>query len=204
MTIKSARDVARTVSNVLHPYVILLFVVAAIAYQESPIMGVWTKYTVAALLPAYLLSYLYVRARAYVITRATGTQVDLRSYFREQPFEMAMFACIFGIPSAALLYLLGYPLNIIAIIIGVATAALLIALINRIYRASFHLALSTSALISLAIILGLFWLVVLPVILLLGVLRYYLREHTPMQLTTGFFTGLIATTAIFKGFGILQ
>lgn len=203
MTVKIVRDVTKIISNVLHPYLVLSLVVAVIAHQESPILGVWVKYTMVALIPAYLFPFLYMRAKVYVVTRTTGAQVSLRSYFREQPTEMALLACIFGMPSASILYFLGYPTNIIATLVGVAAAALLIALINRVYRASFHLALSTSALISLSIIFGFSSLIVLPFILLLGALRYYLGEHTPLQLTTGFFLGLMATTAVFKGFGIL-
>jgi len=176
---------------------------AAIAHQESSILGVWFKYTSVALIPAYLFPFLYMRARAYAIARTSGGQVNPRSYFREQPTEMVILACIFGIPSSTILYFLSYPNNIIATLVGVATASLLIALINRVYRASFHLALSTSTLIALAIIFGFSSLIVLPFILLLGVLRYYLGEHTPLQLTTGFFIGLIAIAAVFKGFGIL-
>ena len=203
MAIKNARDIVKIISNVFHPYLLLTLVVAVIAHQESSILGVWVKYTLVALIPAYFFPFLYMRARVYAIARTTGGQVNPRSFFREQPTEMALLACIFGIPSATILYFLGYPTNILATLVGVATAALLIALINRVYRASFHLTLSTSALISLAIIFGFSPLVMLPFILLLGVLRYYLGEHTPLQLTTGFFIGLMATTAVFKGFGIL-
>ena len=165
-------------------------------------MGVWVKYTLVALIPAYFFPFLYMRARAYAIARTSGEQVNLRSYFREQPAEMAILACIFGIPSATILYFLGYPAGIMATLVGVTTAALLIALINRVYRASFHLALFTVVLISLAIIFGFSSLFVLPFILLLGMLRYYLGEHTPLQLATGFVIGLTATAAVFKGFGI--
>ena len=106
-------------------------------------------------------------------------------------------------PSAAILYFLGYPSSIIATLVGVAAAALMIALVNWVYRASFHMALLTSATLPLLIIFGLPALVVLPFILLMGASRYYLRAHTPLQLITGFLIGLMATTAAFKGFGLL-
>ena len=47
-------------------------------------------------------------------------------------------------------------------------------------------------------------LVMVPFILLLGVSRYYLGEHTPLQLTTGFLLGLVFTIAVFQGFAILE
>ena len=204
MAVKMARDIARIISNILHPYVVLSLVVAIIAYQRSPGLGIWAKWTMVALLSAYLFPLIYMQARIAVIVRTTGAQVSLRSFFREQPAEMAILACIFGIPSATILYFLGYPSDIIATLVGVAAAALLIALVNRIYRASFHLALFTSAVVPLTIIFGLPSLVVIPFILLLGASRYYLDEHTPLQLTTGFLLGLMVSIAVFQGFGILR
>ena len=204
MTVKIARDIAKIISNILHPYAVLSLVVAVVAYQQSPSLGIWAKWTVVALLSAYLFPLIYMQARVTVIVRTTGTQVSLRSFFREQPTEMAILACIFGIPSATILYFLDYPSDIIAILVGVAAVALLIALVNRVYRASFHLALFTSAVVPLTIIFGLPSLVVIPFILLLGASRYYLGEHTPLQLTTGFLLGLMVSSAVFQGFGILR
>jgi len=163
----------------------------------------WAKWTVIALMSAYLFPLLYMRARAIVVARTTGAQVSLRSFFREKPNEMALLACVFGIPSATILYFLGSPSSIIAILVGVAATALLIALVNRVYRASFHLALFTSAVIPLTIICGFPLLVIIPFILLLGASRYYLGAHTPLQLTAGFLVGLGVTITVFQGFGIL-
>ena len=204
MTVKIARGTAQIISNVLHPYVVLSLVVAIIAYQQSPSLLILAKWVMIALLSAYLFPLIYMRARIAIIVHTTGAQVSLRSFFREQPAEMAILACIFGIPSATILYFLGCPSDIIATLVGVAAAALLIALVNKVYRASFHLALFTSAVVPLTIIFGLPSLVVIPFILLLGVSRFYLGEHTPLQLTTGFLLGLMVSIAVFQGFGILR
>ena len=204
MAVKISRDIARIISNILHPYVVLSLAVAIIAYQQSPSLGIWAKWTMVALLSAYLFPLIYIRVRTAVIVCTTGPQVSLRSFFREQPTEMAILACVFGIPSATILYFLDYPPDIMATLLGVAAAALLIALVNRVYRASFHLALFTSAVVPLTIIFGFPSLVVIPFILLLGASRFYLGEHTPLQLTTGFLLGLIVSIAVFQGFGILR
>ena len=202
MTVKLARGTARVISSILHPYVVLTLVVAVVAYQESLSWGVWARWMAAALLPAYLLPLIYMGARVAMVVRTTGTQVHLYSFFREQPNEMVILACIFGIPSAAILLFLGYPASLIATLVGVATTALLIALINRVYRASFHIALFTSTMVPLLIIFGLPSLTVIPLILMLGASRYYLGEHTLLQLTAGFMLGLMVTVATFYTFGI--
>ena len=197
------RNIAKIISNILHPYVVFPLMVVLVAYQVSSVPEVWGKWMVTALLPAYLLPLLYMQTRVTILARTTGTQVTHRSFFREQPNEMLLLACLFGIPSTTILYFLGSPLGIIATMVGVAATTLLIALVNRVYRASFHLALLTSMLMPLVIILALPSLAIAPFILLLGLSRYHLGEHTPTQLVAGFLIGLVVSGAIFHGFGFL-
>lgn len=203
MKVENLRNTTKIISNILHPYLILSLVVSAIAYQENHNLEIWTKWTLVTLSAAYAFPLIYMRVRTVIATRTTGNQVSFRSFFREQPVEMALLACVFGLPSAAILYFLDYPPTLIATLVGVAVTSLLIALLNQVYRASFHLALFTSAVIPLAVFFGLSSLLVIPLILLLGASRYYLGEHTPLQLLTGFMVGLMVTTAVFYGFGIL-
>jgi len=203
MAVKMARGTAKIISNTLHPYVALSVVVAVIAYQQSPGLWVWAKWTGVALLSAYLIPVIYMRVRVAVAVHVTEAQVNMHSFFREQPSEMAILACLFGIPSATVLYFLDCPSAIMATLIGVAIATLLVALVNRVYRASFHLALFTSAVVPLVVIFGLPSLAAVPFIFLLGASRFYLGEHTPLQLTTGFLLGLMASIAVFQGFSAL-
>ena len=90
MPIKTAKDAAKLISKILDPYVVFSVVVAIIAYHESPILGVWVKWTMVALLSAYLFPLVYMGARIYVVTHTTGSEASLRSFFREQPTEMAL------------------------------------------------------------------------------------------------------------------
>jgi hypothetical protein len=203
MAVKMARGTAKIISNILHPYVFLSVVVAIIAYQQSPSLWVWVKWTGITLLSAYLIPIIYIRVKVALAVHTSGAQVNVRSFFREKPNEMLILACLFGLPSATVLYFLGYPSDIMATLVGVAAVALLIALVNRVYRASFHLALFTAAVFPLVIVFGSFSLVILPFILLLGASRYYLGEHTLWQLATGFLLGLVVAGAVFRAFGIL-
>ena len=195
--------IAKIISNILHPYVVFPLVVALVAYQVSPVPEAWVKWWVTALLPAYAFPLLYMQTRVTILARTTGTQLTHRSFFREQPNEMLLLACLFGIPSTLILYFLGSPPGIIITMVGVAATTLLIALVNRLYRASFHLALFTSMAIPLVIIFGLPSVVTAPFILLLGLSRYHLGLHTPMQLVAGFLIGLVVSGAVFHAFGLL-
>jgi len=197
----TTRRIAKGISNLLHPYMVLALVVAMIAYEASPILGVWIKWTMVALLSAYLFPLSYMQAKTAVVARKTGIQVKFRDFFREQPNEMLLLACLLGIPSTLILYLLGSPPDIIVVIVVVAATSVVVALTNRVYRASFHLAVLTSLSFPLVVIVGLSPLTVAPFILLLGLSRCYLGEHTPSQLLSGFFIGLLVTGGIFYSFG---
>ena len=197
-------DVAKIISKVLHPYVVLAPAVALVAYQVSPSPEAWGKWTVTALLPAYAFPLLYMQARVTIVARTTGAQVTYRSLFRERSGEMLLLVCLFGIPSALILYSLGAPQSIMAALVGLSTTALLVTMVNLGYRASFHLALFTSMAVPLVIIFGLPSLVIAPFILLLGLSRYHLGEHTPTQLVIGFLIGVVVTLAVFQGFGLFR
>lgn len=205
MTDKESKttDMAQIVSKVLHPYVVLVPVVALVAYQVSSVPEAWGKWTVTALLPAYLFPLLYMQARVTIVARTTGTRVTYRSLFREQSGEMFLLVCLFGIPSVLILYSLGAPPSIMATLVGLSATGLLITVVNLRYRASFHLALFTSMVIPLVVISGLPSLVIAPFILLLGLSRYHLGEHTPAQLVAGFFVGLLVSGVVLYGFGFL-
>ena len=90
MTAKNLRDVARIVSNVLQPYLILLLAVAIIAYHESSSWGIWATWTVVTWLSACVLPLVYIRVKTLVVAHVTGTPVDTHSFFRERPAEMAL------------------------------------------------------------------------------------------------------------------
>ncbi|APV45083.1 hypothetical protein [Dehalogenimonas formicexedens] len=194
-------EIAKIVSQVLHPYVILVPVVVLLAVSFS--REDWVKWSVIALLPAYLFPLLYMQARVVLVARTTGVKVTHRSLFRERSREMIFLICLFGLPSALILFSLDAPPSIMATLIGLSATALLITFINLRYRASFHLSLFTSVVTSIAIVFGPPALVVAVLIPVLGISRYQLGEHTPLQLVTGFVIGLVVTAAVFQGFNLL-
>ena len=197
------RKIAKVISKLLHPFIALALAVIIVAAEVSPSFSIWAKWTVAALVPAYLFPLAYMETKIVIITRSTGAQMTLRSYFREKPNELLLVAFLFALPNILLLYCLGSPTGLTATMVGVSLTALMVALSNRIYRASIHLSMITSLAIPLIIIAGISPVLIASIILLLGLSRYYLGEHTPVQLLAGFLLGLIVTTGIFYGFGLL-
>ena len=197
---------ARIISKLLHPYLCLPVVLAMIAFGVSSDLGVTIKWTLAALLPAYTfpLLYLYGQAKVVAVARASRIQTLYTAprFLRENPNEMSIVACLFGIFSVPLLYLLGSPSAVTATMVSVTVTMLLITQVNRIYRASFHLAFFTSMVVSLGIILELPWLFIAPFIVLLGLSRYQLSQHTPAQLVVALLIALVVTVPILNAFGV--
>ena len=199
----TAIKAARGVSKLLHPFVVLAIAVFIVAGELSPNFAVWAKWTAVALLPAYTFPLAYMQTKLVIVNHATGAQMTLRSYFRERPNELLLVACLFALPNILLLYSLDSPTGLTATIMSVGLTSLLVSLANRIYRVSIHLCMITSLAIPLMVIARISPVLLAAVILLLGLSRYYLGEHTPMQLLAGFLLGLVVTTGIFYGFGLL-
>ena len=198
------RQLAKLASTVLHPYVVFSLAVALVSYEGGPSISAWAKWTAVALLSAYLLPVSYMQIKMALAARTSASQITMRSFFREKPNEMLLLACLFGIPSALMLYLLGAPHAITATVVAVAITSVLIALVNRVYRASFHLSLFTSMVTPVAIIFGLPALIAATLLIsLLGVSRYQLGEHSALQLVTGLLIGLVVTAVVFQGFSLL-
>jgi len=202
-TRKGSQGSAKLVSNLLHPWLVLVPVVALAALKSTSEHVECIKWILLTILPAYAFPAMYAKIRASMLSSDRNRQRVSRSLFRNQPREILIMTCFFGIPATLILYYLDGPKIILAIIVAVTVTMLFIALVNLTYRASFHLAMVTSLLSSLWVLFGVVSLSALPLIFILGLSRYRLGEHSPAQLISGFLTGLIITGTVFYGFGLL-
>ena len=66
----ATRRIAKVASTLLHPYMVLALVVAMIAYEACPSLGVWIKWTMVALLSAYLFPLSYMQAKTAIVSQA--------------------------------------------------------------------------------------------------------------------------------------
>jgi hypothetical protein len=188
---------ARLVSNIFHPWAILVPVIALAAYQSANGSVEWVKWALLALVPAVVLPLAYVKIRA--MSRGGLTQKISRSLVRNDPDQLFIMTALFGVPSALILYYFNGPRNLLSIILGVTAVMFVISLVNLKYRASFHLSMVTSMLTALWFLFGQISLITFLVIPVLGVSRYQMGEHTPNQMVTGFLIGLIVSSTIFYG-----
>jgi len=193
---------AKLVSNVFHPWAVLVPVLALASYQTVGEPLECIKWTLAAFLPALIFPLLYAKIKAMILSRSGNRQRVSRSLVRNDPEQLFIMTGLFGIPSALILRYLSGPNNLLAIILGIAAVMFIISLVNLKYRASFHLSMVTGMLMSLWFLFGAVSSIAFLLIPILGYSRYQLGEHTPTQLVTGFLIGLVVSVAIFSGLGL--
>ena len=201
---KQSDGTARLLSNILHPWVLMVPVVAAIAYQaiDEPIERL--KWTLLTLIPAFTPPLLYARIRTSMLSTAESKPKITRSLVRDDPVQLLAMTAVFSIPAILILYLLDGPRDVLGIMVSLGLTMLVVALVNTVYRASFHLAMVTSLLTSLGLVFGGVALVTLPLIPLLALSRYRLGAHDPLQITVGFMIGIAASALVFLGLGLLS
>ncbi len=193
---------AKLVSNIFHPWSVLVPVLGLAAYQSVGKAPEFVKWMLLAYVPAILFPSLYAKIRASMWSQGGNRQKISRSLFRDKPREIFITTVLFGIPAALVLYYLNAPRNLLIIILGVTAVMLVVTLVNLKYRASFHLSMVTSMLLSLYYLFGPVSLVSFPLLPILGLSRYQLGEHTPAQVIAGFLIGLIVGGSIFFSMGL--
>lgn len=201
---KRAHQIARLVSSILHPWIVLAIIIGLAAYTAASHNGEWVRWILLALLLTYLPAMAYASIRTLSLRRDEGNDNTKLSLMRERPRELLITASLFGFPALLTLYILSAPLNIIVVVMAAAATMLAVALANLKYRASFHIALLTSAIFSLWALVGVVAIATISLIPLLGLSRYRLGEHNAGQLVIGFALGFVVTMTVFYGFGLVS
>ena len=193
---------AKLVSNIFHPWVVLVPVLGLAANQSVGKPPEYIKWTLIAFLPATLSPLIYAKIRATVLSRRGNQRKISRSLVRNNPEQLFIMTALFGVPSALMLYYLDAPRNLLIIILGVTAVMFVVTLVNLRYRASFHLSMVTSMLAALWFLFGAVSLVSFLLIPILGLSRYRLGEHTLTQTAAGFLIGLVVGGAVFYCLGL--
>jgi len=99
-TKKEAHRGAKLVSNILHPWAVLVPVLALAAYQAAGEPLEYLKWTLLAFVPALVSPLIYARVRVAVLSRGGSQQKISRSLVRDKPGQLFIMAGLFGVPSA--------------------------------------------------------------------------------------------------------
>jgi len=89
---------AKLVSNVLHPWVVLVPVLALAAYQTTSEPLECIKWTLLTFVPAFGFPLLYAKIMAIRLSRGGNRQKISRSLVRDKPGHLFMMTGVFGAP----------------------------------------------------------------------------------------------------------
>lgn len=195
---------AQIISNIFHPWAILVPVTALAAYRFCKEPFECVKWTLIAIIPAFVFPLIYAQIRAVTLSRHGQRQRISRSLVRNDPAQLLIMAFLFGVPPALIIAHLHGPRNLLVIMLGVSTVMFLISLVNLKYRASFHISMNTAMLTALCFMYGPACLLFFSLLPIIGLSRYRLGEHTPGQMIAGFAIGLIVSGTAFSYFGLNQ
>lgn len=194
---------AKRISRVLNPFSLSVVALLLVTYSGTgnlKELGTWALILLffLVILP---LAYVYVRTSAR--GESDRRMPELLRFFRERRKEIWVMGIIAGVPCLILLIILGAPAILIAILVALLGSSLAIALINRLFRASYHLSTVTILAITGVSVWGHLALPALVIIPLVGWARFATGEHSPAQLAAGFGIAVIISGASLYGFGAL-
>lgn len=186
---------ARVLSEVLAPWVIVLLLPSAVAWQttrSAPLAlgwGLWVALT-SSLLPMAVI------VRGARRGRWDGHHVRNREG-RLIPFLVLLASSATGL---AVLVLASAPAALIALDVAMIACLVVTGLITTRWKVSMHTAVAGGAVVILAIAVGpvLWWLA--PLVAAIGWSRVRLGDHTPAQVAVGALTGAAVGGGFFALF----
>jgi len=201
--VSRSATVARVISAVMHPLFLPTVVLLLVTYAKSSSLREFLGRAIIILFFLAVLPLIYIYLKSPRAASGAKRIQDPVAFFRKHPREICFVGIICVLPCILLLVFLDAPSPLVATLVALLATSLALALVNMFYRASYHLAATTTLVIAVVLIWGWAILPVLAVIPIVGWALYSLRRHSPGQLATGFSLALIISTASFYCFGLL-
>lgn len=189
---RSRRRLARVVTEVLAPANVgsIVFLLIAWHSTSSIVEALWWGLLTILFTIGLPFSFILWGVRRQ---RFTDHHIRLRE---QRPLAIAV-----GIGSAlvglGLLVKLGAPQELIALVVAMATGLIIALLITLFWKMSIHVASVAGAIVILVLVFGPGFLILAPVVALVGWARVELRDHTLAQVTAGAAIGAIVAATVF-------
>jgi hypothetical protein len=201
--VSRSATVAKVISAVVHPLFLPTLVLLLVAYAESGSLRAFLGRALIILFFLAVLPLIYIYLKSPRAASGAKRIQDPVAFFRKHPKEICLVGIICVLPCILILVFLDAPSPLVATLVALLATGLALALVNMFYRASYHLAATTTLVIAVVLIWGWAVLPVLAAIPLVGWALYSLRRHSPGQLATGFSLALIISIVSFYCFGQL-
>lgn len=203
MEYKIARStsLAQAISRITNPCLVSVLMLLVVAFTESTNVGELVSCGAIILLFFVLTPLVYLYMRTSSSSNPVKSVFELTLYMKQHPKIILILAGLLGLPCLAILWFLEAPIILISILVALVAGSIVIALINLFYRVSFHLAAITILIVTAAQTWGHIFYVSFVVVPPIAWAKYYLHDHTTLQIIIGTALGAIIslTTSYFLG-----
>jgi len=194
--------IARPISKILNPFSLSVTALLLVSYATSISLSEFSRWALVIVSFLVVLPIVYARVRT-PLAAGSGLMTDPMVFFRQHRKELWLIGILCAVPCVLLLVFLEAPTLVIATLVALLVTSLAVSLVNRVFRASYHLAAVTTLVTVLIFAWGNTALPIVAVIPLIGWARYTLGEHSPAQMVAGCGLAIIACSASVYGFGLL-
>jgi hypothetical protein len=194
--------IAKPVSKVLNPFIISIIALLVATYAGVNNLREFGNWALIILFFCAIVPFAYIYVKSSKGGSPKRKTPDYSSFLKESRKEIWALVIIAGAPFIFLLIILKAPTILTATLVSLIGSCLVIALVNRFFKASFHISPVTILAITAVVIWGQAALPALLIIPLIGWARSSAREHSLSQLAMGFAIALIIEGASLLGFGI--
>lgn len=187
---------ARLVTEVLAPTPVGVVALAVVVLRSTRTLADAAKWAGFSVLFVAVIPFAYLIAQV-----ARGRITDIHVRRREQRGAVFLVTLISWFIGVSLLYLLGGPRAVIALILIGAVALIVFGTITRRFKISLHVGVLTGIVTIFVLLFGRGALVLVPLIPLVMWARVALRVHTLAQVSLGAFLGCGVSAFAFEAFG---
>ena len=193
-------EAARWISNIINPYPITLALLLAVAYTSFINLHNFALWAFVIFLSFIALPLSYILIKNFTEKSNHMCLQEPTAFFRKHRSEIWILGIVsMGIMVPSMIFL-GASADLYGTFAALLGTSLAIAVVNRYFKASFHLAAITSVVIVVTLIWGYMVLPIVIIIPLVAWARYSLKQHTPYQLAAGFGLAIIISVPILYYF----
>ena len=184
------RRMARLVTEVMSPFVLVVVVVFIVAVHSAGVMRGLALGLVAIFFAAgipYGLVLIGVRR---------GRLTDHHIALREQRPRMMAIALVSVGAGLLVLFWLDAPHALFALVVAMVAGLAVTLIITSFWKISIHAAVAAGTVASLVILVSPWWLLLAPLVVLTGWARVEIHDHTPVQVVVGAVVGAAVAAGV--------
>jgi len=181
---------ARLVTEVMSPVVLIVVVTLIVAvHSAGAVRG----------MALGLVAFFFAGGLPYglvLIGVRRGLLTDHHISRREQRPPIMVFALASVLVGLVVLRWLDAPRDLFALLASLVAGNVLALPITSFWKISIHAAAAAATVVSLAILVSAWWLILVPLVVLTGWARVEIRDHTPGQVFAGATVGAVVAAGV--------